>query len=123
MSVEETQDRLSLNRFPDAHTRIEGLRCFPAQARGITETLAGGRMEKDNTVSEADVSTSPMAEDTMEPSDRTHSVQPLSHPVQTSPCVHRRAIDDVLTRSRKRTGKVRCLECGAVFDDPYQGSK
>ena len=37
-------------------------------------------------------------------------------------CTHQRLIDDVLTESGKRTGKVRCLECGAVFDDPYQGS-
>jgi hypothetical protein len=38
-------------------------------------------------------------------------------------CVHQRLIDDVLTRSGKRTGKVRCCECGTVFDDPYQGVK
>lgn len=80
-------------------------------------------MEQDNTVSEADVSTSHMAEDTMEPLIEPIPIQPLSHPIRTSPCIHSRAIDDVLTRSRKRTGKVRCLECGAVFDDPYQGSK
>lgn len=34
-------------------------------------------------------------------------------------CVHRRLIDDVRTRSGKPTGKVRCLECGTIFDDPY----
>lgn len=38
-------------------------------------------------------------------------------------CVHQRLIDDVLTRGGKRTGKVRCLECGTIFNDPYQGSK
>jgi hypothetical protein len=38
-------------------------------------------------------------------------------------CVHQRLIDDILTRSGKQTGKVRCLECGTIFDDPYQGSK
>jgi uncharacterized Zn finger protein len=38
-------------------------------------------------------------------------------------CTHQRLIDDVLTRDGKRTGKVRCLECGTIFDDPYQGSK
>ncbi len=38
-------------------------------------------------------------------------------------CAHGRAIDDVLTRSGKRTGQVRCLECGAIFDDPYHGQK
>lgn len=36
-------------------------------------------------------------------------------------CTHGRAIDDVLTKTGKRTGQVRCLECGAIFDDPYQG--
>jgi hypothetical protein len=38
-------------------------------------------------------------------------------------CTHQRLIDDVLTRGGKRTGKVRCLECGTIFDDPYQGLK
>jgi len=38
-------------------------------------------------------------------------------------CRHGRLIDEVLTRSKKRTGKVRCLECGAIFADPYQGIK
>jgi hypothetical protein len=38
-------------------------------------------------------------------------------------CVYQRIIDDVLTRGGKRTGKVRCLECGIIFDDPYQGLK
>lgn len=34
-------------------------------------------------------------------------------------CVHGRLIDDVRTRSGTPTGKVRCLECGMVFDDPH----
>lgn len=38
-------------------------------------------------------------------------------------CTHQRIIDDVLARGGKRTGKVRCLECGTIFDDPYHGSK
>ena len=38
-------------------------------------------------------------------------------------CIHQRLIDDILTEGGKRTGKVRCLECGTIFDDPYQGSK
>jgi hypothetical protein len=42
-------------------------------------------------------------------------------PVKT--CVHGRLIDDVLTKMGKRTGQMRCLECGASFDDPYQGPK
>lgn len=36
-------------------------------------------------------------------------------------CAHQRVIDDILTKSGKRTGKVRCLECNAVIDDPYRG--
>jgi|GEM_PF-1295729 len=38
-------------------------------------------------------------------------------------CSHQRLIDDVRTRGGKPTGKVRCLECGTIFDDPYQRSK
>ena len=38
-------------------------------------------------------------------------------------CAHGRLIDEVRTRGGKRTGKVRCLECQAVIDDPYQGMK
>ncbi len=40
--------------------------------------------------------------------------------VASTGCVHRRLIDDVRTRSGKPTGKVRCLECGVIFDDPYR---
>ncbi|MFY4730899.1 hypothetical protein [Nitrospira sp. BLG_2] len=35
-------------------------------------------------------------------------------------CTHRRIIEDILTKGGKRTGKVRCLECRAIFDDPYR---
>ncbi len=44
-----------------------------------------------------------------------------SSPART--CTHQRLIDDVLTRGGRRTGKVRCVECGAVFEDPYLGFK
>lgn len=50
--------------------------------------------------------------------------QVLTEPVRESfpaTCGHKRLIDDVLTRGGRRTGKVRCLECGAIFDDPYRG--
>lgn len=83
-------------------------------------------MEKENTVSsvsEPDVSTSDLMEDTMEPMTEPVMVQLASRTTPTNPCVHGRAIDDVLTRGKKRTGKVRCLECGAIFDDPYHGQK
>lgn len=36
-------------------------------------------------------------------------------------CAHGRLIDDVRAAGGKRTGKVRCFECGTIFDDPYQG--
>ena len=52
--------------------------------------------------------------------------QTLKIPGDTTPpmtCVHGRIIDDVLTKTGKRTGQVCCLECGAIFDDPYQGLK
>ncbi|MDK2744532.1 MAG: hypothetical protein H8K03_12530 [Nitrospira sp.] len=38
-------------------------------------------------------------------------------------CTHQRLIADVLTRSGKRTGKVRCLECCTEIDDPYLSQK
>ncbi|HLZ35577.1 MAG TPA: hypothetical protein VKP13_16335 [Nitrospira sp.] len=47
----------------------------------------------------------------------------LSHIDSATSCVHSRIIDDVLTRNGKRTGKVRCCECKAIIDDPYQGLK
>lgn len=35
------------------------------------------------------------------------------------PCIHGRLIEDVFVRGR-RTENVRCLECGAMFHDPYR---
>ena len=37
----------------------------------------------------------------------------------SAPCLHSRMVKDVVTREGKRNGKVKCLECGAKFDDPY----
>lgn len=48
------------------------------------------------------------------------TVQPAGVVVPRVACTHSRLIDDVLTTSGERTGKVRCLECGAIFDDPYR---
>lgn len=39
--------------------------------------------------------------------------------VSEQSCAHGRLIDEVRTRGGKRTGKVRCLECQAILDDPY----
>lgn len=33
-------------------------------------------------------------------------------------CTHSRMIADVLTPQGLKTGKIRCLECSAVLDDP-----
>jgi hypothetical protein len=71
-------------------------------------------MKKDKNVSEVDGKTLWLMEDAME----LTAVQPASNPTRTKPCTHSRAIDNVLTRGKKRTGKVRCLECGTIFDDP-----
>lgn len=38
-------------------------------------------------------------------------------------CTHSRLIDNVLTKDGKWTGKVKCRECGAKFDDPYRSLK
>ncbi|MFO0698536.1 MAG: hypothetical protein U0236_04855 [Nitrospira sp.] len=59
----------------------------------------------------------------MEPMTEPVMVQLASRTTPTNPCAHSRAIDDVLTRGKKRTGKVRCLECGTIFDDPYLGQR
>lgn len=43
-----------------------------------------------------------------------------AHPPDTkASCRHRRLIDDVLNEAGKPTGKVRCIQCGDTFDDPY----
>ena len=42
-------------------------------------------------------------------------------PIAHVTCVHGRIIDDVLGEIGERTGKVRCAECGTVFDDPFPG--
>ncbi len=55
----------------------------------------------------------------------THMIQETvrksSRTIPNADCAHQRLIDDVRTRGGKPTGKVRCLECGTIFDDPYQG--
>lgn len=80
-------------------------------------------MEKSQHMSGDEHSTLEEGEVSME----THMVQETeqesSRTTSSSFCSHRRIIDDVLTKSGKRTGKVRCLECRTIFDDPYQGSK
>ncbi len=38
--------------------------------------------------------------------------------IATRLCTHSRMIGDVLTPQGLKSGQVRCLECGAVFDDP-----
>jgi predicted Zn-ribbon and HTH transcriptional regulator len=58
-------------------------------------------------------------EEQMEP----QTVQDRTKVTSAKICTHLRLIDDVLTRGGKRTGKVRCLECGAKFDDPYHSRK
>lgn len=44
-------------------------------------------------------------------------------PLSRTLCAHQRLIDDIRTRSGKPTGKVRCLECGTIYDDPYKTMK
>lgn len=80
-------------------------------------------MDLSQQVPRNDSSTRDDAEVSMEP-----EVIPETRPTPSGSafntcCRHQRVIDDVLTRAGKRTGKVRCLECGTIFADPYQGSK
>lgn len=46
--------------------------------------------------------------------------QETTIPSSQTHCDHQRLIDDVRTRNGKPTGKVRCLECRSIFDDPYR---
>lgn len=76
-------------------------------------------MEKDNTPIESEMQVSSQMEDTMEPITEPIEAEPASHITLLNRCTHSRMIDDVLTRGKKRSGKVCCLECGAIFDDPH----
>ncbi len=77
-------------------------------------------MDKSHNIS-ADVESTPLE---MEAPMHTHLIDAPAHDAQVrlspAPCAHRRLIDDVRTKSGKATGKVRCLECEAIFDDPYR---
>ena len=63
------------------------------------------------------------AEGSMETQTVHETAQRSGEVTADSFCAHGRLIDDVRTKAGKRTGKVRCLECKAIFDDPYQGLK
>jgi len=78
-------------------------------------------MEKDRTIPETDVSIPPYMEDTIEPIIEPMTAPPVGTPIRLDGCTHGRMI--VLTREKKRSGKVRCLECGAIFDDPFPDSE
>ncbi len=83
-------------------------------------------MEKEHdivNVSEPDLLHLHLTEDSMESLTAPVRVQLANRTTPTDSCLHRRVIDDVLTRGKQRTGKVRCLECGAIFADPYQGQR
>ena len=54
---------------------------------------------------------------------KSSATTPTVQLVPEQSCAHGRLIDEVRTRGGKRTGKVRCLECQTVIDDPYQGTK
>lgn len=94
-----------------------------APQRGLMRYLAGmSRMDKSHDISRDDEPT-PCGRELEAPTD-TQLSQPISHEpriaVSESLCDHQRLIDDVRTRSGKPSGKVRCLECGSIFEDPYR---
>jgi hypothetical protein len=81
-----------------------------------------GISQMDTTRNESeDVESTPLR---MEAPMDTQVIQDIDHEIGIPPsktlCVHQRLIDDVRTRSGTPTGKVRCLECGTVFDDPHR---
>ena len=59
----------------------------------------------------------------METQANLQTLQPTSELGPATISAHSRLIDDVRIRGGKRTGKVRCLEYGTTFDDPYHGLK
>ncbi|TKS59466.1 MAG: hypothetical protein EWM72_02034 [Nitrospira sp.] len=73
-------------------------------------------MEKSQHVSGDEDSMPPTREVPME----AQIIQETNMATSKTLCAHQRLIDEVLTRSGKRTGKVRCLECGTIFEDPYR---
>jgi len=80
-------------------------------------------MDKSQQVPGHDLTTIEDAEMSIEPH-RTQGTDLSSNAITSNTCcAHQRVIDDVLTRGKKRTGKVRCLECGTIFNDPYQSVK
>jgi len=48
------------------------------------------------------------------------TAHPIRKPATAKACMHSRLIDDVLSAGGERIGKVRCLECRTVIDDPHQ---
>jgi rubrerythrin len=80
-------------------------------------------MDKSHQVSGDEHLTLEEAEVSMETHMIQEAAQKASRTTSNADCTHQRLIDDVLSRGGKRTGKVRCLECGTIFDDPYQGSR
>lgn len=80
-------------------------------------------MENPQQVSGDEHSTLEAVEVSMETQVIQETARNSSRVTSNACCVHQRLIDDVLTRVGKRTGKIRCLECGTIFDDPYKGSK
>jgi hypothetical protein len=54
---------------------------------------------------------------------QTERPQPTQASAGAPVCTHSRLIDGILTGSGEPTGKVRCLECLAIFDDPDQGQQ
>jgi hypothetical protein len=61
-----------------------------------------------------------MSEPTVEAPMETQTIQTATRIAPQKRCTHSRLIDEIRTKSGKRTGKVRCLECGTIIEDPYQ---
>ena len=55
----------------------------------------------------------------------TVTIQAISHTTSTTvtPCSQTRMIEDVFPKNKKRTGKIRCLECESTFGDSCQAQK
>ena len=59
----------------------------------------------------------------MEPQLDSQRLEPRNALTPQKACVHGRLIDTILTECGTPTGKVRCVECGAVIEDPHHSQR
>ena len=59
----------------------------------------------------------------MEPQSDRQNVEQKNMRTPKTTCAHGRLVDAIRTERGTRTGKVRCLECGAIIQDPHHSQR